>query len=135
MNRNEHSAAGSLPAIMIAASDYPRLQALAEAAARSVPQVGDYLSRELERASVVDEAATESRFVRVGSLVTYRDSVEGAERTVRLVWPLEADVARSRISVLSLVGAALLGMRAGQSIEWPSPFGGARRLQVIKVHG
>jgi regulator of nucleoside diphosphate kinase len=52
---------------------------------------------------------------------------------VTLVWPQEADVEHNRISVLTSVGAALLGLRAGQSIDWPAPLGGARTLTVVRV--
>jgi len=133
MNRNDHPAVGTLPAITIAARDHARLQALADSAATSAPQVGRYLSRELERASVVDELALGADIVRIGSAALYQDSGEPTPRRVWLAWPQEADVARDRISVISLVGAALLGLRAGQSIEWPDPFGGVRRLTVLEV--
>lgn len=134
IRHDTHSMAGTLPAIFIPAGDYSRLVALAEAAGREAPQLRDYLGRELDRARIVDEAAFDDQVVRLGSHVTYRDNTDGRERTVQLVWPLEADVGRQRISVISLVGAALLGMRAGQAIDWPGPLGDARRLEVLAVH-
>jgi regulator of nucleoside diphosphate kinase len=73
--------------------------------------------------------------VRIGSLVSYREGVDGRSRTIRLVWPHEADVNRSRVSVMSAVGAALVGMARGQTIAWPSPVGGTRTLTVLAIHG
>lgn len=134
MNRIETSCTGKLPAIVIASRDYPRLAALAESAAHSAPQVGEYLARELARASIVDDALLDAGAIRPGSTATYVESADDTPRTVKLVWPLDANVARDRISVISLVGAALLGMRAGQSIEWPDPLGGVRALHVLEVH-
>jgi len=124
-----------LPPISIPAGDYQRLTALVDAAERTPTPVLDYLSQELSRAEVVADAECSPHVVRIGSLVSYRDGVNGRYRTVRLVWPLEADVARDRISVLSPVGAALLGLSPGQSIEWPRPVGEPRMLTVLTVYG
>lgn len=122
-----------LPAITIPAGDYDRLSALVDAAGHSAPQVSDYLARELERAHVVPEQEFDAHCARIGSQVTYRDDQSGRQRVVTLVWPQEADVERNRISVLTSIGAALLGMRPGQTIDWPAPVGGPRTLTVLTV--
>ena len=63
-----------------------------------------------------------------------RFSLDGAEpRTVRLVYPGEADIEQGRISVLTPVGAALIGLTAGQSIEWTDRDGKSRSLSVLEV--
>lgn len=126
------SGAAMLPQIVIPAGDYDRLMDLAGTAERVAPDVADYLSRELERAQIVPDKDFEPGVARVGSLVTYEDQ-SGQQRAVTLVWPQEASLQDNRISVLTSIGAALLGLRAGQSIEWPSPVGGARRLTVVTV--
>lgn len=125
---------GDLPPILIPAGDYDRLIALVDAAERAPTPVVDFLAQELNRAEVVDDDQCPN-IVRVGSLVAYRDGANDRYRTVRLVWPLEADVNRNRISVLSPVGAALLGMSPGQSITWPRPVGEPRTLTVLAVYG
>ncbi len=133
MELNQHSRAAALPEIIIPASEYDRLQGLAQAAARTSPLVAEYLDRELGRARVLPDEAIGSDFARVGSQVTFRDDQTGRLREVGLAWPHEADVTQDRISVLTSIGAALLGMRPGQSIDWPSPVGGPRTLTVIAV--
>ena len=55
-------------------------------------------------------------------------------QAAELVFPGDADISRQRISVLTPVGAALLGLSAGQSIEWAARDGRVRRLSVIAVH-
>lgn len=122
-----------LPKIVIPAGDYDRLMDLAGAAERLAPDVADYLERELARAQIVPDQQFDAGVARVGSLVTYEDEQGRQQREVALVWPQDADVNRNRISVLTSIGAALLGLRAGQSIDWPSPVGGARRLKVLQV--
>lgn len=125
---------GDLPTILIPARDYDRLTALMETADAPTPIV-DFLTRELRRAEIVADEECSPHVVRIGSLVSYRDGVNDRYRTVRVVWPLEADVTHDRISVLSPVGAALLGMSPGQSIVWPRPIGEPRTLTVLAVYG
>lgn len=135
MSRIESTATGVLPPIVIPAGDYARLNQLAESAGPELAQVSDYLVRELQRAQIVADTAVDSKVVRIGAWVTYREGVDGRRRTMQLVWPHQADVNHNRVSVLSVVGAALLGMSQGQAIEWPSPVGGTRTLTVLSVHG
>ena len=47
----------------------------------------------------------------------------GAERIVTLAFPEEASQSEDRISVLSALGTAILGCRAGDEIRWESPNG------------
>jgi regulator of nucleoside diphosphate kinase len=67
------------------------------------------------------------------SEVEFRDDVTGQVRTITLVYPKDADMNAGRISVLTPVGAALIGLSAGQSIEWQTPTGGRRSLTVLSV--
>ena len=57
----------------------------------------------------------------------------GARWEVALVFPPAVDGSRGRVSVLSSVGRALLGLSVGESIERPITEGGARRLKVAAV--
>lgn len=130
MSHDEHPQAQSLPDIMIPASDYDRLVELATV---TPPHIADYFDRELSRARVVPDAEFDLRSARIGSRVTYREEPFGRTRTVTLAWPHEADLAWGRVSVLTSIGAALLGMRPSNSIDWPAPVGGPRRLTVLAV--
>jgi regulator of nucleoside diphosphate kinase len=71
----------------------------------------------------------------MGSQVEFRDDTTGQVRSVTLVYPHEADLAAGKISVLTPIGAALIGLSASQSIEWQAPSGGWRSLTVLKVDG
>jgi regulator of nucleoside diphosphate kinase len=133
MQSCNRSGAPNLPEILIPSSDYDRLVEVADRAEHTTPQVAEYLGRELGRAQIVPDLEFDPGAARMGSLVTYCDDQNGNRRTVTLVWPQEGDVGRNRISVLTSVGAALLGLRAGQSIDWPAPLGGATTLTVVEV--
>ena len=65
---------------------------------------------------------------------TYIDEVTGTQREIELVYPDEADPARGRISVLTPVGSALLGLRVGQEIAWNFPDGSVRCLKIASVN-
>ncbi|MGE7417351.1 nucleoside diphosphate kinase regulator [Methylobacterium tarhaniae] len=129
---------GSLPEIKVTAEDRERLAGLASAAMDRMPDLAGYLSDELDRAQVVPipvvrAGRTALGFVRMGSEVAFRDDTTGKVQAVSLVYPGEADIGRGRISVLTPVGAALLGLSKGQSIDWSTRTGTAKRLTVLDV--
>jgi len=121
-----------LPPITISAVDHDRLAAIAEPAARRESEAAEALLAELDRAEVVADEAVPADVVRMGSRVTFRAD-RGASQTVTLVYPPDADIEAMRISVLTPVGAALIGMSSGQSIDWSDPAGRPRSLTVEAV--
>src|SRR6202049_1202022 len=62
--------------------------------------------------------------VGLGSTVTVRD--EFGESTYVIVGPVEADVAAGRISMVSPLGAAVMGRTAGDEVSFTSPGGTPR---------
>lgn len=120
------------PAITINSADYDRLFDLAEGAVREAPQVATFLMKELERATIAHRPPAE-RVVRMGSHVYYRDMGSEAVRRVRLVYPDESDSQKGHVSILTPVGAALIGMSAGQTIEWQDQRGNVRALTVLAI--
>src|SRR5690606_11685262 len=115
-----HNPNDALPRIVISAADHDRLAALVDNAPQQDSPVIEYLARELDRAEIVSGDA-DADVARAGSEVVYRDERDGRERTITLAWPHEAGIEHARVSVLAAIGAALLGLRPGQSIDWPSP--------------
>jgi regulator of nucleoside diphosphate kinase len=63
----------------------------------------------------------------------FRDEETGESREVSLVYPMDSDPEQGRISVLSPVGSALLGLSVGQTIDWPLPRGRLKRIRVVEV--
>jgi regulator of nucleoside diphosphate kinase len=122
-----------LPPITLTTADSDRLSRLVDAAADTFPRTADFLGREINRAQVIDRAEALPGLVTMDSEVEFRDDVTGQVRTVRLVYPQDADVDAGKISVLTPVGAALIGLSTGQSIEWETPTGGRRSLSVLSV--
>jgi regulator of nucleoside diphosphate kinase len=94
-----------------------RLPALAELidAARHVPaqKIGPHVVTMLTRVRIAD--------------------ADGAEQTVTLCYPAEADAARGYISVLSPLGTALLGLSVGKSAKWKGPDGKPASVTVRAI--
>jgi regulator of nucleoside diphosphate kinase len=123
------SSSDSRPKLIIDERLYPRLVALAERARTRMPELADRLLEEIERADLRAEVPED--VVTLGSEVTYRHG--DRTQTVEIVAPEEADIVRRRISVLTPVGAALLGLAVGQRIDWELPDKRAAVLEVVAV--
>lgn len=122
------------PALLLSAEDHDRLMGLARAVAARHPLVqGERLLDELYRADVVPDSWMPPDVVRMGAYVEYRDDGVGRVRQIQLVYPDRADISMGRISVLSPVGTALIGLAEGKSIIWTTRSGRPRRLTVLRV--
>jgi regulator of nucleoside diphosphate kinase len=128
----EHDLASQKAAIVVTERDYQRLQGLAHAARLHQPDVAEDLAGELERAGIVAESEIAPDVVRMGSIVEYRTEA-GATRTVTLVFPGDADIAEGKVSILTPIGTALLGLSPGQSIDWLARDGRSHRLSILSV--
>jgi transcription elongation factor GreA len=89
------------------------------------------LRDQLTRAQVV-EAGPGGDAVAFGSEVTVADRDSGRRTTYTLVSAVDADAAAGRLSVESPVARALVGARAGDVVEIPTPKG-TRTLEVISL--
>lgn len=120
------------PAITMTRSDHSSLSRLAESRAARDPDMPEQLLTELDRARVVEDRRIAADVVRMGSTLRFTTDA-GEDRTVTLVFPGEADIARSKVSVLTPIGAALIGLSASQSIDWTSRDDRVHRLTVEHV--
>ncbi|PSO20878.1 GreA/GreB family elongation factor [Bradyrhizobium sp. MOS003] len=119
-----------LPKIALTASDYPRLEQIARNAAQKGDLDGIFLLGEINRAAIVPDERDDVRSrVTVGSWVTYCTDWGAPRRTVQLVWPEECWSDPARISVLTPLGAALIGLQVGDQM----PYFVAGCLNVIRV--
>jgi len=122
----------ALPPIKIAQDESRRLSSLANSTMDLFPRVAQFLARELDRATVAAENDLRG-VVRMGSKVTYRDDETGATRDIVLVYPHEANIELGRISILTPVGAALIGLSVEQRIAFETPDKRTKGLTVLAV--
>jgi regulator of nucleoside diphosphate kinase len=120
------------PAITMTRTDHERLARLAEFYAARNPEMAEELLTELDRARVVVDPRIPVDVVRMGSNVRFTSDL-GEDRRVALVFPGDADIAEGKVSILTPVGIALLGLSAGQSIDWTARDGRIHRLTVESV--
>ena len=121
------------PPIAIDANHFARLFALSSLTNGSMTEVCEYLREELDRARVLPAEKLRPDIVSLGSQVEFRDEQTGKIQEIILVYPLDADIARRRVSVLTPVGAALLGLSVNQTISFRTRTGERRELTVLKV--
>ncbi len=120
------------PAILIPPVDYDRLLAMAEGTAKRHPDAASFLMQELNRASIMPPGP-DSDVVRMQSHVRFRDDSTGRVRNIQLVYPDQADPAANRISVLTPVGTALIGLSKGQSMPWTDRNGKRKSVTVLNI--
>jgi regulator of nucleoside diphosphate kinase len=121
------------PTIILSAEDYERLSALAHAARKRMPDLAEELAAEVGRAHVLAKGRYPEHVVCMNGEVEFRDETTGKVQKVTLVYPDQADISQRKVSVLTPVGTALIGLRTGHSITFETPSGEIRELTVIAV--
>lgn len=121
-----------LPPIIVAADEARRLRALASSNMVRFPRATIFLTHEINRANIVaNNAGDLRRVVCMGSQVRYCHHKAGDVRDGVLVYPHEAQMSLQRLSVLTPVGAALIGLSVGQTISFQTPAHQTRSFTVL----
>lgn len=116
------------PEIVVSQDDHEQLVELALQALDKTPGAVTLLE-EMERAKVVRPEELPAEAVAMNTQLDFE--YDGARyRDFRLVYPQCANITDGSISVLTPVGAALIGLSKGQSMWWP---GSARRIHRLTV--
>ena len=115
------------------ASESDLVAGLALQAEHRNPVVAAMLLEEIERAELHEADTMPADAVMLGSEVSFVDERSKRMRTVKLVLPVDANIAEGRISIMTPMGAALYGLRAGDAIDWPDNDGNARRITIKRV--
>jgi regulator of nucleoside diphosphate kinase len=122
------SAGAARPPVFLSVSDHRQLTAAAIRWLLEAPRLAAGLLEEVERADVVPDHALGPEVARLGSWVEYLE--DGERRQGRLVLePAGPD----GLPVLSLTGAALVGLRVGATIRFPDRLGAERSATLLRV--
>lgn len=121
----------ALPDIVLRRDDFDALHRLVG----DLPGRGPagLLQQELDRAQVCEAADLPGAVVALNRWLHYADGRSPTPRRIMLVLPDEADIDAGRVSILSYVGAGLIGLETGQSITWPDASGDLRTLTAVRV--
>lgn len=121
------------PPIHISETDYALIASHAMRLEATAPKVARMLLDEIDRAEVHSRDELPQDVATLGSAVTFVDESTGVQRRVQIVLPADANMERDALSITSQVGAGLIGLRAGQLIDWPYPDGRPRTLKIVDV--
>jgi regulator of nucleoside diphosphate kinase len=134
MDQQTQQDAEAAPNIKITKRDMNRLESLLHdhAAIRSWKAVA-FLVGELDRATVVADEEIEPTVVTIGARVAFRQDGRDETTVVTLALPGMRDLYPDAISILTPVGAALIGLSVGQSIAFAGPDGRGHRLTVTAL--
>ena len=121
------------PPLHLLASESDMVATLALQVEHRQPVVAAMLLEEIERAELHEAETLPETAITIGSEVDFVDERTSQLRSVELVLPAMANIAEGRISILTPMGAALYGLTAGQSIDWPDLDGHERRIQILRV--
>lgn len=86
----------------------------------------------LARAQVIDPKELSGDKVVFGAIVAITDFTRDKDLTYQLVGEDEADLSKGRISIMSPLGRALIGKKAGEIFIFHSP-AGERELEIKEI--
>lgn len=90
------------------------------------------LAKELDRAKIIEASEIPEKIVTMNTRLIFRDLDDDSTMEVTIVFPIDANINKGKISVFSPIGTALLGYSEGDTIEWKVP-DGITRIRIEKV--
>lgn len=119
------------PDIMLSTTDIDRLEQLLDTLSDQTPGVA-ILRQELERAHIVAPQQLPADVISMNSTVRF-SYADGKSSCLTLVYPKDVDNSGNTVSVLAPVGSALIGLKCGDSINWPLPNGTMSTITVEQI--
>lgn len=107
-----------LPPVTLPSQDHERLEQLLADALRDRHPVSSFLMSEVDRAHICDDREVPPDIVRLNDWVTYRQNDSPHSESKMLVFPQDFSDEQRHLSVLSLLGAAVLGLRVGDRLQF-----------------
>lgn len=97
--------------------------------------LSDYakLEEELEKARIVDFPEIPPDLVTMNTHLIYEDLTENKTEEIIIVYPHHANHDEKKVSVTAPLGAALIGLREEEEVEWIFPRGNSKRLRVKEI--
>tara|TARA_R110000765_G_scaffold155179_3_gene258210 strand:+ start:735 stop:1169 length:435 start_codon:yes stop_codon:yes gene_type:complete len=133
MKETDISAGAGRPVIHMIDHESDAIEAFAMAMESRNPKVAEMLYEELGRAILHSAEDMPDNIVTMNCKVEFVDETSGLRRTVKLVYPKDADIENDHLSILTPMGAGLIGMVAGETIAWPDRSGTERMLRIVDV--
>lgn len=121
------------PPIVVSSLDMERLEQLLDSLPENQAGTRSALFEELARAELVEPEQMPANVVTMNSRVRF--ALDGAQEVfdLLLAYPKDMQGASDKLSVLTPVGNALLGLREGDTISWTRPDGGRFDVTVREI--
>lgn len=123
----------SKPVIIINELDAERIDRLLEYPEFANLPIAKVLNAELCRAETRIPQEIPADVVTMNSRVKFRDLSNDETYVRTLVYPTSLKDSENELSVMAPVGAALLGLRVGNTIHWTLPGGNETQLEVLEL--
>jgi regulator of nucleoside diphosphate kinase len=129
-----HEPQAKLPPVTLSETERKELAVVATAALadRHVLPAASNLLREVHRAIIVPDDQLPTNVVAVHSRVDVHDNLTGTNSEIVLVFPDEPRTEPNAVSVLTPLGAALIGLSEGASIDWCTASGDRSSKTVLR---
>jgi len=122
-----------LPPVYLTLHDCSRLRALlATERARVAPQVRSVLQREIDRATLCPSLAIPADVVTMHSRVVFRSHPGQPQESRTLCYDEEDALVGGTLSILTPLGAALIGLRCGATMPYEA-LDGRRLLAMVEA--
>jgi transcription elongation factor GreA len=112
-------------------SENAEYHAAKEAQSLNEGRIAD-LEDKLSRAEVIDVSKLSGSTIKFGATVTLVDEDTEEEKAYQIVGEPEADAKNGRVSIASPIARALIGKKAGDTVEVKTP-GGGKSYEILKV--
>jgi len=109
--------------------DHARLRKLLD----SLPDDPAPLADALDQSQLVRPQEVAADVVTMNTRLRVRDTDSAAEQVYTLCYPSDAEPSEGFVSVLSPLGAALLGARVGEQVSFMRPDGKPVRLEPVEI--
>ena len=119
--------------IIVTDVDHQRLQSTLQSAGGRTSPATEALEAELSRAVVVPSERVPDTVITMRSRFVYEDEATHEARVITLVYPTEANPKKDKVSVLSPLGTALLGLSVGQTIDWEVRKNCTKRYGIVEL--
>ena len=114
--------------------DHVRLARLIRRTGDAAPSpTGSTIDEVLDAAELVPSRAISPDVVTMYSQVELADLEDGKRRRLTICYPDDAEPAAGFVSVLSPVGASLIGRRVGSVARWRTPGGDEGAAEVVAL--
>lgn len=121
------------PMLILNRLDAERLQHLIDTCESKDRSVAEILESELARAEVFDPEEMPPNVISMNSQFRFTELTYNNVITRTLVYPHALAETPDGLSIMAPVGAALLGLRTGDAIDWLLPDGHPTRLRVDAI--